>query len=215
MCIGLILSLSASAFAAENSLPSKRIVVDGVDITIDIEEEIYRAKMGITDIDMPGVLSVLNDCNDVQLYTTTRKLGNMKSGNEQIYATTSVAIMPLANEKSNTDSVNDYYVTAYGTLYWRDNFGPQNDFLGASGGWDCDVNPKTNKKPSLSGREVRLEASTSSRDGVSKTFRYSSNTFEIDESDFDYTRLFFAMYTNVTIDSTNELQLLISPSPLD
>ncbi len=209
----LVMMTATTAFATENNPSSQRIIVDGVDITIDIEEEIYRAKMGITDIDTPVAFSVSSNSDDVQLYTTTRKLGHLKNSDEEMYATTSVAVMPLANEKSDSDSHNLHYVTAYGTLYWRDNWGTDNDFLGASGGWDCDTNPETNKKPSLSGRRVKLSAITTARDGVDKTFNVSSNSFEFEESDFDYTRLTLTMRTYVTIDSTNKLQLLVQTSP--
>lgn len=207
----LIVSMGVSVSAAENDLPMERTVVDGVDITIDIEEEISRAKMGITDIDIPAPVAISGDIDDVQIYTTTRKIDQAKSCNEQMYATTTVAVMPLSDEKSETNSENDYYVTAYGTLYWRDNLGTKNDFLGASGGWDCDTNPETKKKPTLSGRTVKLEAGTNARDGVKKTFNYSSNSFEIAQSEFNYSKLFLTMRTYVTVDSTKKLELYVSP----
>lgn len=214
LCLTIIMSLSATAFATESAMQTGQILVDGVDITIDIDEEISRAKKGITDIDTPSMMVASSDCDDVQLYTTTRRIEHPKSNSgEQLYATTSVAVMPLANEKTDSNSVNANYVTAYGTIYWRDNFGPDNDFLGASGGWDADVNPDTNKKPALSKRSVKLEAGTDARDGVEKTFNFSSNTFEIKESDFDYTRLFLTMRTYVTIDSKNKLTLIVQSSP--
>lgn len=38
------MSLSATAFATESAMQTGQILVDGVDITIDIDEEISRAK---------------------------------------------------------------------------------------------------------------------------------------------------------------------------
>ena len=213
LCVAVLMSFHVVAFATEYTPLEGRIIVDGVDITIDIEEEIYRAKNGITDVDMPSMMTISSDSDDLQLYTTTRKISTAKplDNDAQLYATTSVAVMPLASEdKLDTDSINYFHVTAYGTVYWRDNLGINNDFLGASGGWDPDTNPDTGKLPVLSNRQIELRASQFEPKDIVKNFTTTKNTFEISKSQFNYDKMWsYVLTTNVLIDSTNKLRLRV------
>ena len=198
-----------------------KIYVDGVDITVDVEEEITRAIEGITDLQIPDskspiavVSGELDEQCLIETYTTTRMIqapynnAYMAGENEPIYATTSVAV--LSKDKSDSGSKNKNYVTAYATVYWRDNLGIGNEFLGASGGWDLDTDPSTGRKPSLSNRRVTLEAYLDASNYVDDTFTPSGNTFEYSEDDFDYMGFILSVDTSVKINSDSTLTLHVA-----
>lgn len=220
--ISVISCVSGSAtatFKTDVSTPiaQEKIYVDGVDITVNYNEEISRAIDGKTDLPTSysntpiAVVSGDFEAQSVDTYTTTRKIQVQSiedSISEPIYATTSVAV--LSNEKSDSDSVNAHYVTAYITVYWRDNLGPKNDFLGASGGWDVDVDPNTGKKPSLSNRKVTLNAYYDASNWIRKPFACYSNTFNYSESDFDYSALLLMVETYVDIGADDSLEFSVS-----
>lgn len=236
LAIALVLSLLClpiSAFAAEVeteahlSNVTDRVYLNGVDITVNPEEEISRAVAGITDsvlsaptIDFSTSIQSFSEANELTLvskHTTTREIevpnlvSSLKS-DEKIYATTNVAV--LSNEKSETNSKTQNYVTAYLTLYWRDNVGMRNDFLGASGGWDVDKNPSTGKVATLSNRVVTLQWVFDASNQGSKNFYPSSNTFNIPESSFDYSTLAFILTSTVKINGSSTLKLTVQTSAL-
>lgn len=216
--------LSIPALAANTE--GAGIIVNGVDITVDPEEEISRAMAGISDLQMasvisseaPATISSSNSSDPYNLhntYTTVRKIETPRTcsasdSNGDIYAKTTVVV--LSADKSNSDSKNKDYVTAYATVYWRDNFGMQNDFLGASGGWDRDVDPATGSRPSLSNRKVSIEAYDDASHTETEYFKPLSNTFEYSQSDFEKSAWKLILRTYVTIDSDAVLELAVASS---
>lgn len=230
--------MSVSAFAAninDTEEVTERVFVNGVDVTINVDEEIARAINGITDInvsdmDAPLVVAVASTSDNsmpVEVYSTTRKINlpisstavatnqsNSVNAESTIYATTSVALLAATGEeKSDDNSENERYVTAYGTIYWRDNFGMGNDFLGASGGWKRDINPNTNQYPTLSSeKSILLVGQTDARDRVHEWFYTTGMSFYISEDDFDYTRHLFWFDSTVEIDGEYDFTLNVSTS---
>lgn len=104
----------------------------------------------------------------------------------------------------------DYYVTAYGTVYWRDNLGVNNEFLGASGGWDSDINPATNKKPTLSNKSATIHGQSYARDYVYKQITPTGMTYSISKSSFNYKRWEFWLTSAVTVNGKDKLNLKVS-----
>lgn len=129
-----------------------------MDVTVDVEEEIQRAISGITDLPIANTLELMTlfmEGNDeIDAYTTTRRI-DVPNTNGEVYATITFAIWG-SEEKVETGVENSNYVTAYGTLYWIDHLGSENEFIKASGGWNVDVNPSTGKKAMLSNRRIEL-----------------------------------------------------------
>ncbi len=213
------------AFAASQNLIQTEILCDDVNIALNVEEEIERAMNGITDIKLPQdnekdfvkafIADEYGNKADVpvEIYTTTRKISSLQNvsledGNSEIYATTAVAVL-ASKDKSDTNSKNKYHVTAYATIYWRDNFGTKNEFLSASGGWDPDVDPDTGRKPSLSNATVTLEGKTDARDQDNKTFQYSTTTFEIPSSSFNFKHTSYILRTSIDVNSKDTLKLIV------
>lgn len=71
-----------------------------LDITIDVEEEIYHAEYGITDVETAEVMALSIEAEagnetPVEVYTTTRRIDapTLTADGSEIYATTSVAVM--------------------------------------------------------------------------------------------------------------------------
>lgn len=213
--------MSALATSPSDVNTHQKVYFNGTDITVNPEEEISRAIAGISDpvqnipvIDISASFEELAATGDftVSKYVTTREIQmpttfSVTNSGEKIYATTGVAV--LSNEKTETDSKVQNYVTAYATLYWRDNMGLVNDFLGASGGWDVDRDPTTGKTATLSNRSVNLEWYFDASNRGDKDFSFSTNTFNISESSFDYSAWKFAVHTSAKL-STSTLPLKLS-----
>lgn len=195
--ICLMLSAMFIPAAATEKADTSRIIVDGVDITIDIEDEIRRAMSGITDIEVnPDFFSaeLIADeddvCTSVKTYTTTREITLTTNNNavcmtdtsteSKIYATTCVSV--LANEKNDSNSNIKNGVTAYGTIYWRDNFGLHNDLLGISGGWAAEKDPTTGNAPTIYSRDIRVEWYYDAKHRDNKHYTPSSNSFSYSQS---------------------------------
>lgn len=218
----MVLPLMTSAALAEGSVD----FCDEIYPLVNINDEICRALNSETDLRIANTGEASIEKSDgskelVKVYTTTRAIEMPMvmtvddASNGQIYATTTVATFALSNEKTDSNSVNDYYVTAYGTVYWRDNLGTVNEFLGASGGWRCDKDPNTDKIPKLSDAKVKMQGQGNARDYISKWFRNLSTTgFTIKESDFDYTRFSFWFDSYVTINGEDTLKLTVGTSIL-
>ena len=188
-------------------------------LSVDIDAEIARALNGEADIEFDAsdlaeavIERADGTVENATVYVTTRALPVPMSVNDDIagtvYATTPV-VTTASSDKSDTNSKNDYYVTAYATIYWKDNLGPSNEFLGASGGWDCDINPNTGNVPTLSDRKVKMNGQSNARDPVYQYFYPTSDTFNIDQASFNYTRLKFWLISTVTVDGTDTLTLRV------
>lgn len=213
--VALSFSLVVPAFAAYDE-----ISYEGNNfLSIDVNEEVERALNGETDLEIDVPVRAVLELEDgtqenVQVYTTTRELSvpvtRAMSDSEKVYATTAVAVATLSSDKSDSNSKNNYYVTAYGTIYWRDNFGPNNEFLGASGGWDSDKNLDTGKYPTLSNAKVKMQGQSDARSYVYKWFYPTTTTFSISESSFDYNRWSFWFDSTITVDGKNTLTLMVS-----
>ena len=212
MLLTLIPPAYAVAPAEMAATDTPQAIVDGIDITVDIEEEIQRAISGITDLESPPNEITINSPEGtiVETYTTTREIklptSTYSSVSKEyttapkIYATTSVAL--LSTEKTSSDINNKDYVTAYGTIYWRDNAGMFNDFIKASGGWKTDINPNTGKAPTLSKRSVTMRAYLDASNDKYKTFGISSNSWTIYRSSFSYSAWIFHAKMSVTINNS-------------
>lgn len=211
------LSVSALATSPSDVNTHQKVYFNGTDITVNPEEEISRAIAGISDpvqnapvIDISASFEELAATGDftVSKYVTTREIQiPVINSREKIYATTGVAV--LSNEKTETDSKVQNYVTAYATLYWQDNPGIVNNFLGASGGWDVDRDPTTGKTATLSNRTVNLEWYYDASHRGDKDFFFSTNTFNISKSSFNFSAFSFAVNTSVKL-STSTLPLKLS-----
>lgn len=227
ICICLcVMQLSSVVFAAEGSFDQskEKVIIDGYDITVDKDEEIYKALNGITDLesvpmnmedgDVAVIIDEIGNIIPVEVYSTTKEIilpskysVDMEEDTSKVYATTNVAV--YSSDKSDSGSVNDYYVTAYATIYWRDNLGVENEFLSASGGWDADTNPSTGKVPSLSSRSVTLKGTSSATNYHQISRTPKSNTFEIAGKDFTYKQWQYALYTSVKVNSKDTLKLTV------
>lgn len=213
----LIFSTATSAFAASN----EACIEKNSWIYVNIDEEIERALKDETDLNLNIPSEAILEKADgtdklVQVYTTTREIATPNtmttdsSEHGKVYATTAVAAVTMSEDKSDTDSVNDYYVTAYGTVYWRDNLGVNNEFLGASGGWDSDINPATNKKPTLSNKSATIHGQSYARDYVYKQITPTGMTYSISKSSFNYKRWEFWLTSAVTVNGKDKLNLKVS-----
>lgn len=210
------ITIQGFAVSNESNIP-ERVCVNGVDVTVDIKEEISRAMKGISDLSCDPIVIASCDVDEeltVETYTTTRKIqmgltSDIDNSGTSIYATTAVAV--ASQDKADTGSKYSNYVTAYATIYWTDNFGISNKFLGASGGWDVDVNPNTGVKPTLSNRTITLGAYYQASTSAEKKFTTSSNTFNFSESDFDYYGWMLSVETSVKISGvTKPLELQVA-----
>ena len=128
----------------------------------------------------------------------------------KVYATTAVATTALSEDKSDSNLKNKYFVTAYGTIYWRDNVGPDNEFLGASGGWDRDRDPDTGFLPALSNAKVDMQGQHGAGTYVHKLFYPTTYQFNIDKSQFNYVKYSFWFDSTITVDGSNTLSLHVS-----
>lgn len=186
--------------------------------SINTEEEINRALNGISDIPVGRLgnsfASFYIDENGnevpIETYVTVRKLsGNTRSGGT-VYAVTGVT---RGTDKTSSDSYNKYDVTAYGTIYWRDNAFSHNDFLGASGGWDADYGASTGN------RTAKLTGSSSASNYDTDSWSVGTS-FDFDESDFDYSHTSFSMKTSADCydEDGNEqgtIRFTVETSPFD
>lgn len=129
---------------------------------IDISAEIERAINGETDLELDtsdiASARIINEdgtTEDVDVYVTTRELqiGLLADENAPVYATTVVARGTI---KSAPGHNYKECVTGTLTLYWTDNFGPENAFEGLYGTWTYVNNPETGKPPILSNRKVQV-----------------------------------------------------------
>lgn len=215
LCGAMAMSFSTNVLAAGeevlSSMDSSPVIINGVDVTVDVEEEMQRAISGITDLPIantPELMTLsMEEDNEVDTYTTTRRI-DVPNANGEVYATTTFAIWG-SEEKVETGTKNSNYVTAYGTLYWIDHFGLDNEFVKASGGWNVDVNPSTGKKATLSNRSIRLYGQCSASDRVTKDFKTTSNTFTIDRTMMLDKRQFYSLTTKVTINASTILELRV------
>lgn len=216
-CVTPVLASNHSQVKPTDS--DEKTVIDGVDVTVDIDEEINRALNGITDLKVlqkdlnelvsANIIDENGNAAPAEVYSTTREIklpkeSELTNDSSKIYATTSIST--FATNKSDTDSANKYYVTAYGTIYWKDNRGTKNEFISASGGWSTDVDPSTKKKPSLSNILVTMEGYNSASETKIVHF-YPGKTFTLSKSDFNYTYFKFSLHTYVTVNSKHKLEL--------
>lgn len=220
LCGAMVMSLSTNVLAAREEelslMDSSPVIINGVDITVDVEEEMQRAISGITDLptaNTPEVMMLsMEEDNGVDTYTTTRRI-DVPNIDGEVYATTTFAIWD-SEEKVETGTKNSNYVTAYGTLYWIDHFGPENEFVKASGGWSVDVNPSTGKKATLSNRRIELYGQNSVSDRIPKSFKITGNTFTIDRTMMLDKKQTYSLTTKVTINASITLKLMVQTSIL-
>lgn len=223
LAIGLTIGVLMSLLSLPISAMENQTANASSWMSIDIEQEINRALNGKTDLALnaavPAQAFLVNEDGmkeTVEVYTTTRKLENPimleASVSEPVYATTTVAVLAMSEDKSDTDSNNDYYVTAYGTIYWRDNFGTDNEFLGALGGWKRDKDPDTGTYPQLTNAKVKLTGITYASDFVAELFYPSSTTYNISASQFEYVRRSYWLDADITVNGSNVLQLRVTTS---
>ena len=222
----LISAMVCGASAADAPADDFRIIVDGYDITVDTEEEISRALLGITDLESaPAEVSVtpMDGC-DVEVYTTTREIklpeessfSVMSDGepDSKIYATTSVAV--LSAEKESSDQETKWNITTTATIYWRDNFGMLNDFLGASGEWIPHEDPDTWQYPTMTNRKVQLEADFDAGNRYRENFNMSSNSWRIRKSEFDCTAWVFFARMSINVGGFSKpFEFTVQTSALD
>lgn len=199
----LLSAMVCGASAADAPADDFRVIVDGYDITVDTEEEVSRALLGITDLESaPAEVSVTPiDGYDIEVYTTTREIKlpeettfSAMSSEEpapKIYATTTLAVF-AANKESSGEAYK-YGIKGTATIYWRDNFGEFNDFLSAYGEWIPDGQPK------IIGRKVQLEAYYDASNRYKEDFSISSNSWNISESEFDCTARTFVARPSISI----------------
>ena len=88
--------------------------------------------------------------------------------------------------------------------------GVNNEFLGASGGWDSDINPATNKKPTLSNKSATIHGQSYARDYVYKQITPTGMTYSISKSSFNYKRWEFWLTSAVTVNGKDKLNLKVS-----
>lgn len=208
--------ISAEVFSnpdADVEWVENRVYVNGVDITVNIEEEIERAKNHITDVEIdldsvPGGIVFTKEAVTgeetacvMETYTTTREISLPDyGGDNKIYATTNVSV--LASDKSDTSTETLYYVTATATIYWRDNLGIYNDFLGASGTWVAATDPSTGRKSTISNRKVKLRGiQFQSSTETKANDEPSINSFTIPASALDDGYWAYEIQTTATITS--------------
>lgn len=210
------LTFPLSAFAYEANDYTSEGIESGM--LIDLNEEICRALDGVTDLETTEFAAYVTASTPVDVYVTTRALTSsqtrsvysafgVEDNQSNVYATTSVAVLSSDdNEKDVSNSKVKNYVTATITIYWRDNFGLCNDFLGASGGWTLAKNPNTNTYPYLADRSVYLYATQSTCSPFGKSYSISSNSFYIEADKMPANYWAYSITSTVTIyDTKNDL----------
>ena len=208
----LVMMTATTAFAKDSNADV---------FSVNVDEEIYNALNGITDLEVndPSFAKAVFEKEDgtqeiLQVYTTTKELdipATLSANNTgKVYATTAVATTALSEDKSDSNLKNKYFVTAYGTIYWRDNVGPDNEFLGASGGWDRDRDPDTGFLPALSNAKVDMQGQHGAGTYVHKLFYPTTYQFNIDKSQFNYVKYSIWFDSTITVDGSNTLSLHVS-----
>lgn len=145
--------------------------------SIKIEEEIYRAQNGITDVIIipeeikeqmsAYIINSNGDKVEAEIKATIRKLGSITKDGKRgtMYTLTAVT---TGKEKTDSDKITKRGVTAYASLTWIDNFGSKNELVSVSGGWNTGSN-------SLRDREINYGVTNDSNKQLT---RYpSSNSF--------------------------------------
>lgn len=196
---------------------------------IDIETEITRALKGETDLPTNQAHCTVNAFTvdqygnkqgvDVDVYVTTRKLTQANDASayavnrpeSATYATTAVAVLS-SKDKSDSNITTMEYVTATMTLFWRDVFGIDNEFMGLSGSWTIATNPVTHKKATLSQRAVTLRGYglTSNSYGSVHRIRPTTNLFEISDQEYADGYFGYEARSEVKINGTEWLVLEVS-----
>lgn len=212
LALVVALTFPVSSFAYEANEDTLADIESGM--LIDLNEEINRALDGITDLETTEFAASVAASIPVDVYVTTRALTSSQTrsvysafGSEDnqsnVYATTSVAVLSSDdNEKEVTDSEAKKYVTATITIYWRDNAGLCNDFLGASGGWTIAKNPTTNTYPYLADRGVYLRATQATQSSFGESYAISNDTFYIDADKMPVGYWSYSITSTVTIYDT-------------
>lgn len=215
LAIVCIFSLMTVAFADDSVTASDRVIYNGVDITVDIDEEISRALNGITDVEAQATCSLSDDSSDNSTYTTTRRIGSVDGTDSCVYATTSV-------KRCATNSSAKGYVTAFGTIYWVDNFGTANNLVSISGGWKFDEKPN-GTYARLTGKHIFVKGTSDARHQRTHTFDYRDEyipdnyTYSVDEMPEikalnDFTTY---CYTATAFVDGQELELYVATSIVD
>jgi len=197
LSIVCIFTLVSAAFAAESGASSNRVIYKGVDITVDVEEEIFRAMNGITDVEPLETYSLESDGASDNTYKTVRKIGDIAGDGSCVYATTTV--------KTSERIDNMDYVTAHGVIYWVDNLGPSNNLVAVSGGWDVDQRPD-GSYPRLSRRYLTVSGGSTATNSKYHKRRLDSDRYsvriedmpELSANDF----WAYTLYADVYIDDT-------------
>ena len=74
----------------------------------------------------------------------------------------------------------------------------------------CDINPATNKKPTLSNKSATIHGQSYARDYVYKQITPTGMTYSISKSSFNYKRWEFWLTSAVTVNGKDKLNLKVS-----
>ncbi|MCI8530279.1 MAG: hypothetical protein HFH82_14205 [Lachnospiraceae bacterium] len=159
----LLFSLTSTAFAYQ----TEDIYTDVTETeipSVNLEEEIYRALNGITDVPITedirqmvtaSVSSKERIDQPVEVYYTVRDLGETQQG--RAYALTATAAGWKPEEGVAQTDFKDVNVRVSGTLYWTDGEGSNNTLERITGGWSCyDGSYTAERRVGIAGRSVLL-----------------------------------------------------------
>ncbi len=139
--IVLCFSFSTNTYAKQeevsNSIDQEALALASA---IDITEELQNAHEGIIDSNISQEvlerISVTSNDN-IDISYTVRHLGSVARG--EVYTLT-------ASSKTVNGSVTEDYVDCWISMTWIDNFGPSNELVAVSGGWNANGRTLSNRQ---------------------------------------------------------------------
>ncbi len=112
--------------------------------SINIEEEIYRAENGITDVivseNVKNQVSAYTTSNDgnkkkAEVKATIKNLGSVTK-NGEIGTMYSLTAVTNGTQKTDSGEKTLHTVKAYANVIWIDYFGTENKLVSVNGGWN-------------------------------------------------------------------------------